>query len=31
MGSVLKAMGVTDDLFAPVCVIMDKMDKAGVY
>ena len=29
MASVLKAMGVTDDKFAPVCVVMDKMDKIG--
>ena len=29
MASVLKAMGVTDDKFAPVCVVLDKMDKIG--
>jgi histidyl-tRNA synthetase len=29
MASVLKAMGVSDDAFAPVCVVMDKFDKIG--
>ena len=29
MASVLSAMGVGDDKFAPVCVVMDKFDKIG--
>ena len=29
MGAVLKSMGVTDEQFAPVCVVMDKFDKIG--
>ena len=29
MASVLSSMGVTDEKFAPVCVVMDKMDKIG--
>lgn len=29
MGSVMAALGVGDDLFAPVCVIVDKLDKIG--
>ena len=29
MGAVLKSMGVTNEQFAPVCVVMDKFDKIG--
>ena len=29
MASVLKSMGVSDERFAPVCVVMDKFDKIG--
>lgn len=29
MGSVMTALGVSDDMFAPVCVIVDKLDKIG--
>ena len=29
MASVLKSMGVSDEKFAPVCVVMDKFDKIG--
>mmetsp|Transcript_61363 Transcript_61363/g.126719 ORF Transcript_61363/g.126719 Transcript_61363/m.126719 type:complete len:678 (+) Transcript_61363:11-2044(+) len=29
MGSILKAQGISDDQFAPVCVVVDKLDKIG--
>ena len=29
MGSILKAKGISDAQFAPVCVVVDKLDKIG--
>jgi len=29
MASILKAQGISDDQFAPVCVVVDKLDKIG--
>ena len=29
LGSLLKAYGVSDEQFAPVCIIIDKLDKVG--